>query len=868
MEKILRINIRIMKKFLLFGIALTTAFRLLGQQVFNDFQVAARVVGQPGFETSLMNYSDSVTYGPTGVAVSSKGMLAVAEQFGGSVKIWYSLPEKDGQPADVEVGNPGFSTNSYGPSRQFAESFDGVAWSPDGNKLIATCGSQNRVLIWNSIPNKNGQPADVVLGQQDFNSMKPGTSQTALDYPCAALVTPSGKLLVSDYYNNRVMVWNTIPDINGAPADLAIGQSNFNSNKAGDKANELSGPRGLALAADGRLLIACASSNQVVVYDSIPESFKHAATVVIGHTDFKISIPGTSDSTMLNPFGLAVTPMGQLATGEFGNNRVMVYNGVPREHGAHADHVLGQPGFFTGKPFAPSGSPYNNNFNRVYGISSDLNGRLYVSGRDMNRVMVFGQMPADTAELAVNISVMDTMLCEMSRVLFQVSIVNNGPDTAFNVVSTTALPRDCALEGYIVYNGSYHKGSGCWSIPVIAPGKSAGLLLQGSVNPGTGGRTLSIYANITGSSALDNHMLNNGTSVNMKVYALVLPESPVVNNESVCSGSRALLSSAGSDPLLWFAGEHDIFPLAAGSSYLTDALTEDATYFVEARNMCSSTPRVPVQVSIWPVYSREETVFVCSGDGYVFPDGWTETGIADTVVHTSHLTSAFGCDSLVTTTVMALPVYSAYESDTLCSGESYTFPDGTVQHDIVSSLTHTSRFTSVTGCDSLVVTTLFVRQVDASVSGEGTYLKAHAEGASYQWIDAANGNMPIPGETKQDFVASQSGSYAVIVNTKECSATSEAYPVTVLAIDNKWLNNPIIGFPNPVRDVFTLRLPSCPSGVKISIFSPNSQCISTYDFRDVQEQVVLNLQELRPGYYMIRVSTGHEHEAVLRIVKE
>jgi len=50
----------------------------------------------------------SVSYGPVCSAVSAKGMLAVAEQSGGSVKIWYKIPEKNGQPADVEVWKPEF----------------------------------------------------------------------------------------------------------------------------------------------------------------------------------------------------------------------------------------------------------------------------------------------------------------------------------------------------------------------------------------------------------------------------------------------------------------------------------------------------------------------------------------------------------------------------------------------------------------------------------------------------------------------------------------------------------------------------------------------------------------------------------------
>ena len=41
-------------------------------------------------------------------------MLAVAEQTGTTVKIWYKIPKTSGQHADVEVGNQSFTTTNTG----------------------------------------------------------------------------------------------------------------------------------------------------------------------------------------------------------------------------------------------------------------------------------------------------------------------------------------------------------------------------------------------------------------------------------------------------------------------------------------------------------------------------------------------------------------------------------------------------------------------------------------------------------------------------------------------------------------------------------------------------------------------------------
>lgn len=849
------------------SVALTITIQLFGQLTFTNFQEADRVIGQPDFQSWLANYSDSVAYGPTCCAVSSKGMLAVAEQFGSSVKIWYKIPEINGQPADVEVGNPGFSVINYGPTRQYAESFDGVAWSPDGNKLIATCGSQNRVLIWNSIPRVNGQPADVVLGQPDFTSVAPGTSQTSLDYPCDVMVSPSGKLLVSDYYNNRVLIWNTLPAKNGAPADMVIGQNNFSSNKAGDKAYELNRPRGITMAPDGRLLIACSSSHHIFVYDSIPVSIRESAKVVIGQDDFNLATSGTSDSSMYIPFAVMVTSDSKLAIGEFGNNRVLLYNTLPNISGAHADYVLGQMDFSSGITYTPSGIPNANNFSRVYEISSDLNGRLFVSGRDMHRIMVFGELPADSADLTVKITEPYTRLCESSHVLYKVEVYNAGPDTAYNVVSTTSFPQGYTLENYFTVNGSYNISSGYWSIPYIEPGKGVTLLLEGYVNAGAGGQILTTYANIIGSSAVDKNLLNNGTSSEAKIYSAPVPADPLVSDVTICSGTSALLSASSSDTLLWYAKEYDINPIATGPVYVTDTLTNATTYYIEARNVCASAPRVPVHVDIRPVYYSEITVTVCSGDGYIFPDGMVQNNITSTISHASYFTSVYSCDSVIVTKVLVRPAYNISETVTLCSGESYTFPDGTIQADITSPVTHTSYFNTISGCDSIIVTQINVTTVDASVSQDGLLLKATIAGASYQWIDGDNGNAILPGDTNQEFRAVRSGNYAVIVSENGCSKTSDYYNVFIQGIEENRFDNQILAYPNPAGDKITLGFPVSFDIVQVDIFNFNNQIAGTYSFNGVQKSVELDLGKLHSGIYMIRVNADG-NEALLKIIKE
>jgi hypothetical protein len=49
--------------------------------------------------------------------------------------------------------------------------FQPTAVASDGSILAVADTSNNRILIWKSIPTTFGQPADIVLGQKDFTSV-------------------------------------------------------------------------------------------------------------------------------------------------------------------------------------------------------------------------------------------------------------------------------------------------------------------------------------------------------------------------------------------------------------------------------------------------------------------------------------------------------------------------------------------------------------------------------------------------------------------------------------------------------------------------------------------------------------------------
>ena len=189
-----------MKRIFTFLLGLGILINVAAQQTFTNFQNASLVIGQRDFQTHIIDICDSILRAPSYCAISSKGMLAVAEQGIGDVKIWYALPTENGQAADVVVGNPDFNTvdNSITQST-ISGNCNGVAWSPDGNKLIAGDFWANRILIWNTIPAVNGQPADVVIGQTDFTSNSAGLSDSTMSNPLGIMVSPDCHVLSSGF---------------------------------------------------------------------------------------------------------------------------------------------------------------------------------------------------------------------------------------------------------------------------------------------------------------------------------------------------------------------------------------------------------------------------------------------------------------------------------------------------------------------------------------------------------------------------------------------------------------------------------------------------------------------------------------------
>lgn len=168
----------------------------------------------------------------------------------------------------------------------------GVAWSSSAGLFVSDA-SNNRVLAYgtNSATYLTDSAAATrVFGQPSFtvNNANHGAAVdgTGFDMPLH-LAIDGKRLYVVDFNNNRVLVWNDIRTaVSGQSADFAIGQPNLTTRTAGLTApSYLNTPRGV-IATNGRLAIADAGNNRVLLWQPPPNASTDMPTQVLGQADF------------------------------------------------------------------------------------------------------------------------------------------------------------------------------------------------------------------------------------------------------------------------------------------------------------------------------------------------------------------------------------------------------------------------------------------------------------------------------------------------------------------------------------------------------------------------------------------------------
>ena len=336
--------------------------RVLGwsRAPMTDNTPADILLGQPAFDREGRNARggpciDSLNV-PTGITACGIG-LAVADAWNHRVLIWHHRPTRSHQAPDVVLGQADFDG---GESNRGSECPTAatlfwpycVAW--DGVRLWVADTGNRRVLMWNGLPRRNGEPANLVLGQPDFGqrdenagheptaasmrwphaiSFPPCASNPACETPQAGADGAHG-LCVADAGNNRLMLWHGVPTENQTPCDQLIGQADarhveHNQGSYYPDAACLNMPYGAAVAGD--LMVVADTANSRLLAWRIDDLTSHGrnACALAAQPDWNSKGDNrwqhAERDSVCWPYSLAMQGADTLLVADSGNNRVLLW---------------------------------------------------------------------------------------------------------------------------------------------------------------------------------------------------------------------------------------------------------------------------------------------------------------------------------------------------------------------------------------------------------------------------------------------------------------------------------------------------------------------------------------------------------------
>ena len=329
-----------------------------------------------------------------------------------------------------------------------------------------------------------------------------------------------------------------------------------------------------------------------------------------------------------------------------------------------------------------------------------------------------------------------------------------------------------------------------------------------------------------------------------------------------------------------------------------------------------------------PAYNLNVSDSVCNNTSYQFPDGTTINNITTTVSHISNLTTILGCDSIINTTINVNPVYNINETASVCEGDNYTFPDGTSAFSITAQLFHTSNLTSMFGCDSIINTTVNVNMIDTTTatpisicSGDSVlFYTDYISTAGMHYYTFTNmfgcdsvielnltvNNSPIAAFstsvnggtvniTDMSFLANgyiwnfgdgtisnafsnnpsytyaSNGTYTIclyVSNFNGCSDTS-CTSVTIQAISiNELISATAISvFPNPAHDKLSVEFATEMNSAKVSMVNMIGQVVLMESSNSKTSKIVFNLASIEAGVYYLLIENGLER-TVRKVIVE
>lgn len=307
---------------------------------------------------------------------------------------------------------------------------------------------------------------------------------------------------------------------------------------------------------------------------------------------------------------------------------------------------------------------------------------------------------------------------------------------------------------------------------------------------------------------------NSGTTT---VNVLTVPVINAGPDQTVCSGSQAVLNATGTGFITWLTPN-----IVNGVGFVPNA-TATYTAIATASNGCTSQDQVLVTVVALPDVAAGSDITICSGEEV---------------------------------TLNANGALTYQWTGGIVNGQPFT-PANTA--------TYTVTGTTVNGCSNTDNVTVFVNATPTAVATivNDVTLEATPGSYNYQWINCTTGT-DVPNASFATFNALANGTYAVIVSTNQgCSDQSDCITIDAVGIqENVTIEMGVQ--PNPTTGELTLSMPS-ELKAQAQVFDAQGKLV--IDQVSVSNGSILNLANMTTGVYMVRVSSETAVQT-FRVVKQ
>ena len=310
------------------------------------------LIGKSNFYDSGSGCAQNRLYRPSQIW-SDGNRIVIADRDNNRILIYNSWPTSNLPNADIVLGQPDFSTcsvNTGGLSNQSLSQPYGV--TSDGTRLFVADYANNRILIWDEFPTTNQEPADQVIGQPDFisNTANNGGISASSLYSPEGITYYDNSLYVTDYTNNRVFRFDVSADPIDKTADQVIGQPDFLTVSSGTTSTKMYQPDGISIGG-GKMCISEWNNNRVLLYNTVPAASNPAADKVFGQLSFTLRTSFTpqtmGNNTLSFPSG-CFTDGNRVIIADYGPQRTLFLNSWPTgTNGTDigADFVIGKSSF-------------------------------------------------------------------------------------------------------------------------------------------------------------------------------------------------------------------------------------------------------------------------------------------------------------------------------------------------------------------------------------------------------------------------------------------------------------------------------------------------------------------------------------------